>query len=295
MSAIIIDGKRIANEIREELSLEIAELKKDDITPGLATVLIGNDPASEAYVRMKKKACEKLGIMTRSIEKESSISQEELLGIIDELSSDDSVHGILVQLPLPKHIDEKAVINAIPVEKDVDGFHPNSLGKMMIGESGFLPCTPAGIQELLMRSGFSPSKKKVVILGRSNIVGLPLANLLLKKNESANATVTVCHTGTKDFSEYTRDADIVIAAMGRAEVLTGDMIREGAVVIDVGTNRVEDPDAKRGYRLVGDVHFESVSKKAGAVSPVPGGVGPMTITMLLKNTVESAKIKHKRQ
>lgn len=290
MSAKIIDGKQIANEIREELKKEIMQLKKNDIIPGLATILIGDDPASVTYVRMKKKACEKLGIYTESINKPEDISQQELLLIIEGLKNDPKIHGILVQFPLPDHIDQRKIIYSIPINKDVDGFHPINWGKMLQGEDTFLPCTPAGIQEMLIRSGHSPEEKHVVILGRSNIVGLPLANLLSKKKKGANATVTLCHTGTSDLSLHTKQADILIAAMGRPEMITSDMVSKKAVVIDVGVNRVEDPHSKKGYRLIGDVHYSSVEKKVQAISPVPGGVGPMTITMLLKNTVKAAKI-----
>lgn len=289
MSAKIIDGKKIAGEIREELKKEIIELKQNNIVPGLATVLVGNDPASETYVRMKKKACEKLGIYTESINRSEDISQQELLLIIEGLKNDPKIHGILVQLPLPDHIDQRKIIYSIPINKDVDGFHPINWGRMLQGEDTFLPCTPAGIHEMLIRSGYSPEKKHVVILGRSNIVGLPLANILSKKKKGANATVTLCHTGTLDLSFYTKQADILIAAMGRPEMITSDMVSEKTVVIDVGVNRVEDTQSPKGYRLVGDVHYSSVEKKVQAISPVPGGVGPMTITMLLKNTVKAAK------
>jgi methylenetetrahydrofolate dehydrogenase (NADP+)/methenyltetrahydrofolate cyclohydrolase len=289
MSADIIDGKIIAEQIKQELIEEIAILKNKGRTPGLATVLVGEDPASATYVRMKEKMCEELGILTKSFKLPAATTESQLLSITNQLKSDSEIHGILVQLPLPKHIDERNVINSIPETKDVDGLHPISWGKMMKGEDTFLPCTPAGIQELLLRSGNNPEKKHVVIVGRSQIVGLPLANILVKKATGANATVTVCHTGTKDISQFTKQADILVAAMGRAEVITADMVSENAVVIDVGVNRVEAPETKRGYRLVGDVHFESVSQKVKAITPVPGGVGPMTIIMLMKNTVKSAR------
>ena len=287
MSAKIIDGKIIAQQIKQELIEEIATLKSKGRTPGLATVLVGEDPASATYVRMKEKMCEELGILTKSFKLPASTTESELLSITNQLKSDGEIHGILVQLPLPKHIDERNIINSIAENKDVDGLHPMSWGKMMKGEDTFLPCTPAGIQELLLRSGNNPEKKHVVIVGRSQIVGLPLANILVKKAIGANATVTVCHTGTKDISQFTKQADILVAAIGKAEVITADMVSEKAVIIDVGVNRVEAPETKKGYRLVGDVHFESVSQKVKAITPVPGGVGPMTIIMLMKNTVKS--------
>lgn len=289
MNAKIIDGKAIADQIKQELIDEIALLKNKGKTPGLATVLVGDDPASATYVRMKEKMCSELGILTKSFKLSIETTESELLSIIADLKIDNEIHGILVQLPLPEHIDERNIICSIPENKDVDGFHPASWGKMMKGDDTFLPCTPAGIQELLIRSGNSPEKKHVVILGRSQIVGLPLANILVRKTAGANATVTICHTGTKDISLFTKQADILVAAIGRAEVVTVDMVKENAVVIDVGVNRVEAPELKKGYRLVGDVHFESVSQKASAITPVPGGVGPMTIIMLMKNTVKSAR------
>jgi len=289
MSAEIIDGKKIAEQIKDELIEEIAMLNNKGRTPGLATVLVGDDPASATYVRMKEKMCNELSILTKSYKLSAKIKESELLSIINDLKIDDEIHGILVQLPLPKHINEQNIINSIPENKDVDGFHPASWGKMMKGQETFLPCTPAGIQELLIRSGHNPEKKHVVIVGRSQIVGLPLANILVRKTTGANATVTVCHTGTKNISHFTKQAEILVAAIGRPEVVTVDMVNEDAVVVDVGVNRVEAPETKRGYRLVGDVHFESVSQKVRAITPVPGGVGPMTIIMLMKNTVKSAK------
>ena len=289
MSAEIIDGKKIAEQIKDELIEEIAMLNNKGRTPGLATVLVGDDPASATYVRMKEKMCNELSILTKSYKLSAKIKESELLSIINDLKIDDEIHGILVQLPLPKHINEQNIINSIPENKDVDGFHPASWGKMMKGQETFLPCTPAGIQELLIRSGHNPEKKHVVIVGRSQIVGLPLANILVRKTTGANATVTVCHTGTKNISHFTKQAEILVAAIGRPEVVTVDMVNEDAVVVDVGVNRVEAPETKRGYRLVGDVHFESVSEKVRAITPVPGGVGPMTIIMLMKNTVKSAK------
>ena len=290
MSAQIIDGKEIALQIKLELKKEIEKLKEDNIFPGLATVLVGNDPASTAYVRMKEKMCKELGIINKSVKLSSDITEKQLLKIIKELELNNKINGILVQLPLPKHINEENIINSIPLEKDVDGFHPHTWGKMMTGEETFLPCTPAGIQEMLIRSGNNPEKKHVVIAGRSKIVGLPLANILVKKSPGANATVTVCHTGTKNISQITKQADILIAAIGSPEIITQDMVAHKTVVIDVGVNRVEAPEKKQGYRLVGDVQFDSVSQKVKAISPVPGGVGPMTIIMLMKNTVKAAKL-----
>ena len=289
MSAEIIDGKKISELIKLELIEEIAAIQKKNLIPGLATILVGENPASATYVRMKEKMCTEIGILTKSYHLPVETTEKHLLSLIDSLTKDNDIHGILVQLPLPNHIDERKIINAIPQNKDVDGFHPMSWGKMMTGEDTFLPCTPAGIQELLIRSGHNPERKNVVILGRSQIVGLPLANILVRKAHGANATVTICHTGTKDIANYAKQADILVAAMGKPEVVTADMVNENAVVIDVGVNRVEAPETKKGYRLVGDVHFESVSQKVKAISPVPGGVGPMTIIMLMKNTVKSAK------
>lgn len=287
----IIDGKKISDEIREELKIEIQSLKEKGIIPNLSVILVGDNPASATYVRMKAKACKKLGIRSDTIRMPASITQAELLSQIEKLKVDDNVHGILVQLPLPKHINEMNIINAIPPEKDVDGLHPMTKGRLASGDDTFVPCTPAGIQELLIRSGHNPENKHIVIIGRSQIVGMPLAQILMHKKKGANATVTVCHTGTRDIASHTKRADIIVAAIGHPEVLTGDMVRDGCVVIDVGVNRVDAPETERGYRLVGDVHFESVSKKAAAISPVPGGVGPMTITMLLKNTLKAAKMK----
>jgi len=289
MSAEIIDGKKIAGQIKEELKQEIAIFKNKGRTPGLATVLVGDDPASASYVRMKEKMCNELGMLTKSFKLPAATKESELLSLINDLKIDHEIHGILVQLPLPEQIDERKIINSIPENKDVDGLHPTSWGKMMKGEDSFLPCTPAGIQELLIRSGHNPEQKHVVIVGRSQIVGLPLANILVRKMPGANATVTVCHTGTKDISQFTKQADILVSAIGRPEVVTAEMVNENAVVIDVGVNRVEASETKKGYRLIGDVHFESVSQKVRAITPVPGGVGPMTIIMLMKNTVKSAK------
>ena len=288
MSAKIISGAEIAEQIRQELRKDIASLKEKGVTPGLAVVLVGEDPASQSYVRMKGKACEELGLFSQTIVKPADTSEEELLALIDSLNADPRIHGILVQLPLPKHIDENKVILRIDPNKDVDGFHPINVGKMLIGEPGFLPCTPHGIQEMLIRSGVDPEGKHVVVVGRSNIVGKPVAAILVQKRKGANATVTIAHSRTRDLASITRSADILVAAMGSPQFIKADMVREGAVVIDVGSNRIDDPSAKRGYRWVGDVDFEAVKEKASAITPVPGGVGPMTIVMLMKNTVLSA-------
>ena len=289
MSAKIIDGKQIAADIREELKAQVAGLKEKGVVPGLGVVLVGEDPASKSYVSAKEKACENIGIYSDDNRLPADTTQEELLALVDKMNRDPKINGILVQLPLPKHIDEAAVLLAIDPDKDVDGFHPMNVGKMMVGEEAFLPCTPHGVVQMLMRSGVETSGAHVVVVGRSNIVGKPLANMLLQKKEGANATVTLCHTRTKDLGHHTRQADIIIAASGWPNTVTADMVKEGAVVIDVGVNRVEDDSRERGYRLVGDVDFDGVKEKASMITPVPGGVGPMTITMLLFNTVESAK------
>ncbi len=289
MSAVIIDGKQVAQEIRAELEVQVRQLKADKgIVPGLAVVLVGEDPASQSYVTAKEKACAEIGIYSDDNRLPAETSEETLLALIDKLNADPKIHGILVQLPLPKHIDESRVIMAISPDKDVDGFHPVSVGKMVIGEKAFLPCTPHGVLQLLLRSGVKLDGAEVVIVGRSNIVGKPLANLLLQKSVMGNATVTVCHTRTRNLAAHTLRADIIIAAAGRPNTITAEMLRPGAVVIDVGVNRVADPSAKRGYRLVGDVDYLPVKEKASLITPVPGGVGPMTITMLLANTVQSA-------
>ena len=292
MAAQIIDGKQIAATIRGELADEITTLKEKGVTPGLAVVLVGENPASKVYVRNKNKACHEIGIYSEQHSLDEDVSEQEVLKLVDDLNKNESIHGILVQLPLPKHIDEHKVINAILPEKDVDGFHPVNVGKLMIGEQGFRPCTPFGVQKMLIYSGVKIEGAQVVVVGRSNIVGKPVANMLLQKEDGANATVTVCHSRTKDLPAVARQADILIAAIGQPEFVTGDMVSEGAVVIDVGVNRVDDASAKRGYRIVGDVKFDEVSQKCKAISPVPGGVGPMTITMLLFNTVQAAKQRH---
>ncbi len=290
MPAQIIDGKKISEDIRREVKEETARLKASiGITPGLAFVLVGENPASQSYVKMKGKACEEVGFYSVTEKMPAETREDALLEKVREFNQDPRVHGILVQLPLPKHISEHKVIESIDPKKDIDGFHPINVGKLVIGEEGFRPCTPAGIQELLLRSGNDPSGKHVVIVGRSNIVGKPIANILLQKRSGANAVVTIAHTGAKDLSIYTKKADILIAAMGKAEIITGSMLKEGVVVIDVGSNRIDDPSAKNGYRFVGDVDFESACKVAKAITPVPGGVGPMTIAMLLRNTLQAAK------
>ena len=286
----LINGKQIAADILENLKKDIS--KKIGMNKiGLAFVLIGTNPASQTYVKMKKKACGKIGIQSYDYELKESTSENELLVLLDKLNNNPNIHGILIQQPFPNHIDTKKIIYAVNPEKDVDGFHPNNIGKMLLGDTtGFISCTPLGIKTLLEKANIEVEGKHVVILGRSNIVGLPLANILMKKKPGANATITVCHTGTSDLNHFTKQADILIAAMGRAEMVTADMVKEQAVIIDVGTNRVDDPTKKRGYRLTGDVHFPSVVEKVKAISPVPGGVGPMTIVMLLKNTVKAAKL-----
>jgi len=286
----IIDGKALGLKIREELKVKVDNLKKRDITPGLGAILVGENPASVVYVNMKKKACEQTGIYTITKNYPDNIDQEMLFDAIEEFNQDKKIDGILVQLPLPSHINEAETLRRILPEKDVDGFHPVSLGKLMLGEETFVPCTPLGIIELMKNYNLSPEGKNVVIVGRSNIVGKPLANLLIQKREWNNATVTVCHSRTKDLTEHTKRAETLIAAIGQPEMITGEMVSEGVIVIDVGVNRVSDPEAKKGYRLVGDVDFASVEPKASAITPVPGGVGPMTIAMLLSNTVKSAEL-----
>ncbi|MEJ5260597.1 MAG: bifunctional methylenetetrahydrofolate dehydrogenase/methenyltetrahydrofolate cyclohydrolase FolD [Anaerohalosphaeraceae bacterium] len=289
MAAKILDGRQIAAQMREELKGRIAGLAQRGIRPGLAVILVGDDPASKSYVTAKEKACEEVGIYSSDNRLPAATTESELLGLIERFNQDPKIHGILVQLPLPKHINEERILNAICPEKDVDGFHPVNVGRMVIGQRCFLPCTPHGVVQMLVRSGVVLEGAEVVIVGRSNIVGKPLANLLIQKGRMGNATVTVCHTKTRNLAEHVRRADIVIAAAGRPRTITADMVKEGAVVIDVGVNRVEDASAKTGYRLVGDVDFEAVRQKASMITPVPGGVGPMTITMLLYNTVESAE------
>jgi len=289
MTATIIDGKAVAQEIRGKLRSEVAELRKRGIVPGLGVVLVGDDPASKSYVTAKERACEEIGIFSDDNRLPATTTQAQLLALIDQMNRDPKINGILVQLPQPKHIDESAVLMAINPDKDVDGFHPVNVGRMVIGEKAFLPCTPHGCIQLLLHSGVKIDGAHVVVVGRSNIVGRPVAILLSQKSPLGNATVTMCHTRTRDLGAFTRQADIIIAAAGRPNTITADMIREDAVVIDVGVNRIEDKSKTSGFRLVGDVDFEGCRQKASLITPVPGGVGPMTITMLLHNTVESAK------
>jgi methylenetetrahydrofolate dehydrogenase (NADP+) / methenyltetrahydrofolate cyclohydrolase len=290
MSARIISGTEIARQIREELKLEIAELKsKYNLIPGLATILLGDDPASKSYIAGKEKTALVLGIYSERIDLPASTTEAQLLDLIERLNHDPKIHGILVQMPLPKHVNETRVLYAIDPKKDADGFHPVNLGRLMIGDPDFIPCTPYGIQQLLVRSGTKIDGAEVVVVGRSNLVGKPVANILMQKKEGANATVTICHTGTRDIAAHTRRADILIVAAGRPNSITADMVKEGAVVIDVGVNRIGKTPAGKDI-LVGDVDFENVKIKASAITPVPGGVGPMTITMLMLNTVKAAKI-----
>jgi len=285
MSAMLIKGSEISKKIKEELKQEIVNLKENNnIIPGLATILVGEDEASKVYVGAKEKTCKELGIRSERIDISANTTEDDLLVLIEKLNKDPNIHGILVQLPLPKHINETKVLYAIDPKKDVDAFHPVNVGKLMLGVPDFLPCTPHGIQELLVRSGIETDGAEVVVVGRSNIVGKPIANMLIQRNrKGANATVTICHTGTKDIASHTRRADILIVAAGKPKTVTADMVKEGVVVIDVGVNRLETG-------LVGDVDFEPVKEKAKAITPVPGGVGPMTIAMLMVNTVHSAKM-----
>lgn len=288
MSAKIIDGKLLAANLRAEIAAGVEKLKAEKgVTPGLAVILVGENPASVSYVTAKEKACVEAGMYSREIRMAADIKESELLDTIAELNADPAIHGILVQLPLPKGFDEKKVINAIAPEKDVDGFTPVNVGRMLIGEKCFLPCTPHGIIKLIEFSGMDLNGKSAVVIGRSNIVGKPVAVLLSRKE--TNATVTLCHTGTKDVGKFTREADVVVVAAGRPNTLSGDMLKAGAVVIDVGVNRIPDETKPKGFRLVGDADFESCAAVASAITPVPGGVGPMTITMLLWNTLESAR------
>ncbi len=290
MPADIIDGKQIAAKMRADLKPEIETLTARGVTPGLAVVLVGENPASQVYVRMKGKACEEAGIYSEQIDLAVDTPEDELLDVVERLNADPKIHGMLVQLPLPDHIGENRVLHRILPTKDVDGFHPENVGKVSIGDStGFAPATPAGVQQMLLRSGVATAGAHAVVVGRSNIVGRPMASLLLHKAKGANATVTVCHSRTKDMAAITRQGDILIVAIGKPEFVTGDMIKPGAVVIDVGVNRVDDAQAKKGYRLVGDVAFDEAREVASAITPVPGGVGPMTITMLLYNTVQAAR------
>lgn len=284
----LIDGKKISDEIKQELEEKVKPLvESGKKVPGLVTILVGEDPASQVYVNSKYKACQKIGMFSKIEKLDASISEQELLDCVNKYNEDESIHGILVQIPLPKHINEDKIIEAIKPEKDVDGFHPISVGNLVIGKETFYPCTPYGIVELLKRYNIETSGKHVVVVGRSNIVGKPIANMMLQKKEGANSIVTICHSAAKDLSYFTKQADILIAAIGRANLITADMVKEGVVVIDVGINRVPDSSIEKGYRIVGDVDFNPVSEKASYITPVPGGVGKMTIAMLLKNTYEA--------
>jgi methylenetetrahydrofolate dehydrogenase (NADP+) / methenyltetrahydrofolate cyclohydrolase len=290
LPAELIDGNAIAKSIREEVTAQVARLVARGVRPGLAVVLVGDDPASEVYVRNKGRGCDDAGMHSVTIKMPATTTQEQLLAEVRRLNDDSAIHGILVQMPLPKHIDADVVIRTILPEKDVDGFHPVNVGKNLIGDrEGFVPCTPAGVQEMLGRSGTDTRGKECVIVGRSNIVGKPMMALMVQNGPNANATVTVCHSATRDLKEHTLRADILIVAAGKPRMVTGDMVKEGAVVIDVGINRIADPTTKSGFRLVGDVDFESARERASRITPVPGGVGPMTIAMLLKNTVRAAE------
>ena len=292
MTAKIIDGKAIAAEIREEAKVETQALLEKGIKPCLAVVLVGENPASKAYVGSKVRACEETGIKSLKINMAADTDEQSLMDEITKLNEDESVHGILVQLPLPHHMDEERVTEHIDPAKDVDGFHPVNVGKLSIGLDCLSPCTPSGIPELITRSGIDMSGKHAVVIGRSNIVGKPMMNILVQKGAKANCTVTCCHSGTDHLATYTRQADILIAAIGVPEFVTAGMVKDGATVIDVGINRVEDIEHSRGYRLVGDVDFDSVKDVAGAITPVPGGVGPMTVAMLMKNTIKAARMIH---
>jgi methylenetetrahydrofolate dehydrogenase (NADP+) / methenyltetrahydrofolate cyclohydrolase len=288
--ATLIDGNAIGAEMRAELAGEIAALKKKGITPGLAVVLVGDNPASQVYVRMKGKACDDAGLYHETINLPKDTSEADLMGLLERLNADPKIHGILVQLPLPKQIDSNRALHRIDPRKDVDGFHPENVGKVAVGDpTGFRPATPYGVQQLLIRTGVETKGAHAVIVGRSNIVGRPMASLLLLDGPGGNATVTVCHSRTRHIEQHTRQADILIVAIGKPEFVSGDMVKPGAVVIDVGVNRVDDPSRKQGYRLVGDVKFDEAKQVASAITPVPGGVGPMTITMLLFNTVQAAR------
>lgn len=290
MTAKIISGTEVAKEIREELKIEVAGLLENHgVVPGLVTILVGENPASQSYVAAKNKTAHALGIHSEQVTLAAETSEADLLALVDKYNKDAKIHGILVQLPLPKHINEANVLYAIDPEKDVDGFHPVNVGKMVLGEQCFLPCTPHGILELLVRSGVQTSGAEVVIIGRSNIVGKPIANLMLQKRSGGNATVTLCHTRTKDMAAHCRRADILIAAVGVPKMVTADMVKDGVVIIDVGVNRIGMTEAGKAI-LAGDVDFDSVKEKASFITPVPGGVGPMTITMLMKNTVQAAKM-----
>lgn len=290
MSARLLDGTAVAKAIRGEVAEGVRVLgQRTGVVPGLAAVLVGDNPASATYVRTKSRACKEAGVFAETFALPKDASEAEVLDLVRRLNGDKRFHGILVQLPLPGQINERKVTQAIDPDKDVDGLHPRNMGLLMEGAPAFVPCTPAGIQQLLLRSGYDLSGKRVVVCGRSNIVGKPVAVLLMQKAPGANATVTVCHTGTRDLASHTRSADVLIAAAGSPGAITGDMVRDGVVVVDVGINRVADPAGERGYRLVGDVDFATVEPKAEAITPVPGGVGPMTVAMLLVNTLRAAE------
>ncbi len=287
----LIDGKKVAADIREELKVEINKLKAEGKkVPGLVAILVGENPASQIYVNSKAKACNEIGMLSKIEKLDASVTEDELISVVNSYNENNDFHGILVQLPLPKHINENKVINAISPEKDVDGFHPANVGNLVIGNETLFPCTPAGIQELLKRYNIPTKGKHLVVVGRSNIVGKPIANIMLQKKEFANCVVTVCHSAAGDLSRFTLDADILVAAIGIPNFIKENMVKEGAVVIDVGINRVDDPSTKKGYKVVGDVDFEAVSPKTSFITPVPGGVGPMTIAMLLRNTFQACKI-----
>lgn len=292
MSAQIIDGTLVSRQIKDELTAEVTALAQRGIVPGLAAVLVGNDPASEIYVNSKAKACKKLGIYSEVIRRDAAITQSELYQLLDGLNQNPKISGILLQSPIPSRLDEFAACLRIDPIKDVDGFHPDNVGRLLIGEPRYQSCTPLGVVELLKRYRIELKGKEAVIVGRSNIVGKPLAAMLMQKWPATNATVTVCHSATRDIFAHTRRADVVMTALGKPEFLRGENIKEGAVVIDVGINRVEDATAEKGYRVVGDCHYESCMAKAAWITPVPGGVGPMTIAMLLTNTVQAAKLQH---
>ena len=293
---ILIDGKKVAADIRSELKDKTSQLKAEGKNvPGLVAIIVGEDPASQIYVASKGKACEEIGMRTKTEKLSADISEAELLSLIQSYNQNKDYHGILVQLPLPKHINEDKVIETISHKKDVDGFHPISVGNLVIGKDTFASCTPAGIQELLIRYKIETKGKHVVVVGRSNIVGKPIANIMLQKAEGANSIVTIVHSAAKDISYYTKQADILIAAIGKAEMIKADMVKDGVAVIDVGINRIDDPTKAKGYRIVGDVDFENVSKKTSFITPVPGGVGPMTIAMLLSNTLLAREIRSRNK
>lgn len=291
MTAKLILGKEVSEEIYGELRQRIDALKSAGVTPGLAVVLVGEDPASQVYVRKKGEMCEELGMRSVTVRMPGDITQDELMAKVSELNDDPTIHGFLVQLPLPAHLDEQKVIDAISPEKDVDCFHPSNVGRVLVGNPTFLPATPAGVQQMIVRSGVETAGRHIVVIGRSNIVGKPMAAMMVQKGPGADSTVTVVHSRTRNLADITRQADILIVAIGRPRFVTADMVKDGAVVIDVGTNRIEDPTHPKGSRLVGDVDFDSVKEKASAITPVPGGVGPMTICMLMSNAVAAAERK----